>query len=227
MPRLDDLVWALDVDSVLRAQAADPDVIRGRQPDLVEVADRALAEGLPLITPRVLYEQKSVIGIGHDWLELQGHIRLRGQSVCSHLLHADEVVLILCTVGEAIEDRIREIFGRDPVRALALDGVGIAALNALAAAAIAHFKAVATAQGAKVSVPLSPGIEGWSVEQGQAQLFSLLRAEEIGVRLTESCMMRPSKSLTMVLGVGTAVDDEGTACDFCVAREHCRYREVA
>jgi len=128
MPSLDNLPLELDADSVLRAQAAEPQVIRQRQPDLVEVANRALREGLPLITAHVFYERRCVVGIGHGWLELAGGARLKGKVISQHLLHADEVLAILRTVGEAIERRTREVFEKDPVLGLALDGVGLAAL---------------------------------------------------------------------------------------------------
>lgn len=226
MPSLHHFLLDLDVDQVLRAQAADPAVIRARQPDLVRVAEQALNEGLQLISPKVLYERKPVARVGHEWLELQGGLKLSGQSLCNHLVHAEEIVVILATVGGGIEARSRALFGVDPVYALALDAVGVAALDALTEVVLQGFRDEAAAHGTKVGISLSPGIDGWPVEVGQPQLFGLLAPEQIGVRLTEAHMMIPSKSVTMVIGMGPLVDDQGIACDVCVARDHCRYRKV-
>ncbi len=226
MPCLDHFILDLDVDQVLRAEAADPTVIRARQPDLVRVAAQALAEGHRLISPKVLYERKSVASVGHEWLELQGGLKLRGGSLSNHLLHAEEIVIVLATVGGVIEARSRALFDADPVYALALDAVGVAALDALTAEVLQIFRTEAGAHDSKVGMPLSPGIDGWPVDMGQPQLFGLLPAEEIGVKLTETHMMIPSKSVTMIFGMGRSVDEEGIACDICVARDHCRYRKV-
>jgi hypothetical protein len=66
---------------------------------------------------------------------------------------------------------------------------------------------------------------GWPVEQGQPQIFDLLNAGEIGVQLTESMMMIPRKSLSLVLGVGRELIAGGRTCDYCSMKETCRYRE--
>ena len=226
MPCLDHFILDLDVDQVLRAQAANPTVIRSRQPDLVQVADQALREGLRLISPKVLYETKPVARVGHEWLELRGGLKLAGRSLCNHLVHAEDVVVVLATIGSGIDVRSRALFGVDPVYALALDAVGVAALDALTALVLQTLRDEADARGSKVGIPLSPGIDGWPVEVGQPQLFGLLAGEKIGVRLTEAHMMIPFKSVTMIIGVGRSMDDQGIACDVCVARVHCRYRKV-
>jgi hypothetical protein len=66
---------------------------------------------------------------------------------------------------------------------------------------------------------------GWPVEQGQPQIFDLLDADEIGVRLTESMMMVPRKSLTFVLGIGKKLIAGGRTCDYCSLKGTCRYRD--
>lgn len=224
MPRLEGLPLELDVDAVLRAQAADPQIMRARQPGLVDVARRALEEGLTLLEPRVVYTRWPVADVRHTRLTLEGGPQLKGNLVAEHLGGAREVVAILCTVGGGIEERVRGVFPDDPVLGLALDGVGGAAVEALSVSACRHFEQLAEAQQVGVSVPLSPGMEGWPLEEGQPQVFDLLPADLIGVRLTESCVIRPAKSLTLVLGIGPGVAAKGTLCDYCAVRNSCRYR---
>ncbi len=47
----------------------------------------------------------------------------------------------------------------------------------------------------------SPGYCGWHVS-GQPALFARLRPERIGVELMESCLMKPSKSVSGVIVTG-------------------------
>lgn len=90
----------------------------------------------------------------------------------------------------------------DLVYALALDGLGSAGVESLANAACRQFEIEAEEQHLEATIPLSPGMIDWSVEEGQPQIFDLLPAEEIGVKLTPSWVMIPRKSLSMVMGIG-------------------------
>ena len=65
---------------------------------------------------------------------------------------------------------------------------------------------------------------GWSVEEGQRQLFDLLDASAIGVELTEGDIMLPLKSLSMVIGLGGDLGVKGRTCDYCTMRDVCRFQ---
>ena len=47
----------------------------------------------------------------------------------------------------------------------------------------------------------------------------------ISVELTEMNIMRPLKSLSMVIGLGTELGLQGSTCDYCTMREICRFRD--
>lgn len=224
MPHLENLPIELDVDTVLRAQGADPESVRARRPDLVEDTRQALEAGLPLLAPRALYATHRVTDVRHNRLTLEGGGRLTGAFLLEHLAPASEVIVILCTVGEAIERQVSAVFAEDPVLALALDAVGSAAVESLSVSATRYFEELARERGHGVSVPLSPGMEDWPTAEGQPQLFGLLRADEIGVSLTPHSLMRPAKSLSLVLGTGPHVATKGTICDYCAVRATCRHR---
>ena len=225
MTVLDKWDLRLDVDVVLRNQGADPAAIRKRSPRLVESAGRALEEGNLLLQPRVIARRLLIEDLQHERLKLEGNGRLSGGLLAEHMGGAQEVVIVLCTVGEELERRAAEISREDAVYGMALDGVGSAGVEALANAACALFEEEATKEDCQVTIPLSPGMVGWSVEQGQPQIFDLLDAGEIGVRLTESMMMLPRKSLTFVLGIGKELIAGGRTCDYCSLKETCRYQD--
>lgn len=224
MPLLRDWDLPLDVDQVLRAQGADPAVLRARRPALVDAAEQALQEGLAYLAPVAAYRELAVESLRHERLFLTGGV-LTGPLVAQHLRSAQQVVVLACTIGDALERVISEAMSEDPVRGLALDGLGSAAAEGLAAAAAAHFEDQARAQGLHTTIPLSPGMVGWPVEQGQAEIFSLVDGGEAGISLTSGGMMVPRKSISLVLGVGKDVAAEGRSCDFCNLRETCRYQD--
>jgi hypothetical protein len=224
MPFLEDIDLALDVDGVLRGQGAAPDVIRRRSPHLVQVAHRALEEGRPLLCPRVLYHTSEVVGLQHETLQLKDGM-LRGPLIAQHLAGARQIVTLICTIGAPLSGRVAELMGTDILYALALDGVGSAAVEALANAACRQLEDRATSRAWQTTIPLSPGMVGWPVEEGQPQIFQLVDASEVGVSLTEGNVMLPLKSLSMVLGMGPELKTGGRPCDYCSMRETCRYQD--
>lgn len=71
--------------------------------------------------------------------------------------------------------------------------------------------------------PGSGNVDIWPIEQMQG-LFRLLGgAEQIGVRLTESSLMTPNKSISGILFASATSDYE--SCAYC-EREHCPNRRV-
>jgi hypothetical protein len=188
------------------------------------VAEEALAEGLPLAQPQVLYRRVQVSAFAHDRLGLDGGAALSGPLVAGHLGRATEVVVLMCTIGPDLEQRSDQAMAGELKRGLALDGVGSAAAEALGLAACEHFGALAQQQGLLTSVPIGPGMAGWPVAEGQAQIGNLLDPAEIGIRLLPTGLMYPRKSLSMVIGLGSQVATEGQVCDYCVMRDRCRYR---
>jgi hypothetical protein len=221
--------WNLDltVDSVLRGQGADPAVIRARRPRLVEIADWALKEGVPLLQPVVLAREMPVAQARHDRVILEGGATLSGELIIRHLARAERVILMVCSIGDQLESVASELLPTDPLQGLALDGLGTAAVEALAAQASSYFEARAHQEGLKTSVPLSPGLVGWPVDPGQRQVFAPLDAGQIGVKLHPSGMMTPTKSVTQVLGVGAVMDESGCMCDYCSLRETCKWGQAA
>jgi hypothetical protein len=225
MPVLADWQLSLDVDSVLRGQGADPGAIRARSPRVVEAAERALRDAVPLLAPIVAYERLDVHDFRHERVVLEGGATLGGPLIAAHLKGARSVVAAVCTVGQAIDDVVSGTLEEDPLFGLALDGLGSAAVEALATSVSNRFEEEASAAGLETTIPLSPGMVGWPVERGQPELFAVVRPAEAGVRLTSTWMMSPRKSVSFVLGIGPDVRTSGRTCDYCSLKDTCRYQD--
>jgi len=219
--------WQLDLqaDHVLRGQGADPQVIRERRPQLVAVAERALREALSDLSPVVTYGELEVKGLRHETLDLEGGGSLRGALIAQHLAGARSVIAAVCTVGQAIDGRVSQAMDSDPVFGLALDGLGSAATEALASAAAGRFEQRAAADDLQATIPLSPGMIGWDVAEGQPQIFALIDPSPAGVSLNSNGMMIPRKSISFVIGIGRDLAGPTRACDLCSLHETCRYQD--
>ena len=215
---------AVDVDAVLRAQGADPATVRTRSRRLVAHAERAVVEGAALLAPTVAQNRRAITAVRHDQIRLEGGALLSGPLVTRDLGAAQEVVAIIVTIGDRLEALVSNLIPAEPAFALALDGFGSAAVQAVADTACERIRVEAAVAGMQTTLPLSPGMVGWDLGTGQRQIMALLGESNASVRLTRSSLMLPKKSLSMVLGIGVEVTAEGSVCDLCNLADTCRHR---
>jgi len=222
---LEALPLSIDHDEVLRFQGYKKGIdVPG--PEVMALFEQALALGRRLMAPRLVYR---ALPLGHasaDRIEVGGetlHIPQIGR-LWGRIEGAGAGV---CTVGDAIETRVRALFDtREFPLAVMLDSVGSAAVESLAEYANDLLCQAAIPEGLKVTNRISPGYTGWDVAE-QARLFRLCSGEPIGVSLNEACFMTPVKSITWLVGVGpeARVDHYFTQCRRCWMRD-CAYRRA-
>ena len=211
---------SLDAERVLQGQGIDPSRVRR---DIAAVAQDVLEEAQELLAPVAMYTIVPVRDFHHQTVELDGGVAFEGPLVARALAGATQVALAVHTIGPALEQRVDELFRAEPVRAMALDGAGIAGLGEISKRVVARIRAEASARGLGSGMRACPGQEGWSIWQ-QRVLFGLLPAEQIGVRLSDSCLMLPRKSGSFVVGLGSEMRPGAVTCDFCSKRNRCQWR---
>lgn len=211
-------------DMVLRGQGADPNAIAKRKPFLVEIARNAILEGIRLIQPKVFYRSVEIDRISHFTIFLKDGQRIDNQLLARELFNVSSIYFIVCTIGKELEKKISSLFPVDPSFSLALDGYGNAVLEVLAAETWKIIGEIANNNGSESSMPFSPGMDGWSVQEGQESIFSILNPDSNDVTLTSSFQMVPKKSSSMIIGIGKNLKRDHTPCDFCPAKNSCRYR---
>ena len=224
MPILQQIHLAINVNQVLRAQGADPNTIKKRNPQIVQTTKKAIEIALPLISPKVLYEKFRVIAINHEEILLENGKAIHGEIVTQQLTSVDNVIAVLCTLGDRLENYTSNIFKTDAVLGFTLDAVGTVAVETLANKICSKLEKRAESSGLQTTIPLSPGMIGWDAKEGQTLIFNLLRGDQIGVTLTTNQMMIPRKSLSMLIGEGRSTYRKGSVCDTCPKRDTCQYR---
>lgn len=195
------------------------------RPALRRLAEALLPEAQALTAPAVIFDLFSVQEVKHDRITLAGGHRLRVPDAARLLAPAKEVAAGVVTIGPALEERASRYFAEgEPAHGYLLDCLGTAAIIDLAQQACAHLEGLAAARDWPLGFPISPGDAGWPLTE-QRVLFDLLPAQAIGVRLTDSCVMIPKKSLSFVVGLGPGIltAAEGSQCEYCSLRETCRY----
>lgn len=197
------------------------------RPDVKSEWEAALADAYGLVRPAAVWDAFPIREFRHERLVLADGTKIGGGPVASVVAGALHLVIGVCTVGPEISRHISELQHQGQrLRAMFLDDLGSWAVDQVRQQLCRTIEAEAAAQGWRASTSLSPGESEWSVAD-QAAIFSLLDTGPIGVSLTESLVMSPIKSLSLIVGIGPGPlgVEGGTNCDFCTIRERCAYRQ--
>lgn len=121
-------------------------------------------------------------------------------------MQADSLMLFAVTVGEPLSVEISHLFEtNDYAKAGMLDATASEGAEMAALVLVRHCRQQLTADGrfdaSSGILDFSPGYCGWHVS-GQKKLFAHLQPGEIGIELSESCLMRPLKSISGVIVAG-------------------------
>ncbi len=144
---------------------------------------------------------------------------------------ADRLALSAVTLGQEVSETITRLFDEnDFAFATIFDAVASGGADRLAdvmmQAHLERFDPAGEDPPGIGSLLYSPGYCGWHVS-GQRALFRRLQPGQIGIELLESCLMRPSKSVSGVIVTGPVeihhfVPDFGYCAD--CATKSCRER---
>lgn len=217
----------ITVDELFLAQGADYS-IRSPRPELVNLNRRILEEAAILARPTVIWNEVKVAGAGEKELFLEEGPKLTSRLLARVAGRAEKLILLAMTIGSPLEDRIAE-YNRagQMLEAFTLDAAGSSFLTKSAKTAFGKIEDKYKAVGMSSTFPLGPGHSYWSGLEDVRTIIDFLKAEQIGIKLTESNLMLPRKSLAFVMGVGRNLSNFNgkTHCDFCNLQNTCHMRK--
>lgn len=145
--------------------------------------------------------------------------------VFSQIKKSDSAVIFLCTAGAEIGIRSRKaMHERDLLRGYIFDVIGSEIVEAAADIMQNELEKAVVASGKKITNRYSPGYCGWDVAE-QHKLFRLMPDNYCGIRLTESALMDPVKSVSGIIGIGETVRLNPYTCQICDMND-CIYRKA-
>ncbi len=125
----------------------------------------------------------------------------KSEKLRNNLQGCSKAVLFAATIGAGIDRLIRRYEKADPKLGLLLQGLGAERVESLCDAFDAEVKACAEKLGGETNWRYSPGYGDLPIEV-QRVFLPLLDAERrLGITLSESCLMAPSKSVTAIIGI--------------------------
>lgn len=138
-----------------------------------------------------------------------------GKIIEQQLKGAEAYAFFICTAGleyEAFQERLKK--EGDMVRVFIADALGSVIAEKAADQMELSLQENIDKLGWHHTNRFSPGYCGWHVSQQQL-LFPLFKGETCGVKLTESSLMLPIKSVSGIIGLGPNVRHLDYTCGLC------------
>ena len=156
--------------------------------------------------------------VGNKFFKLQ-------KIVAGQLRKCEKAALFVCTIGRAMETWAKKLSTEGDI-ALSYMVDTVASVTEEQATDVLHdyIEKQMQMRGLKITNRYSPGYCDWSVSE-QHLLFSFFPVNFCGITLTESALMVPIKSVSGIIGVGTAVKRVDYTCDTCDMKD-CTYRAI-
>lgn len=190
-------------------------------------ADRQTLEGIREMTdlvleklqPRVVYLKREILRSG----ALEGTSLIpRGNAVQSMLSPCKEAILLAGTFGAQSERMLLRMQVQDVSKALLLDAVLSAGVEALMDAQEEAFRSQIEAEGRYLTDRFSPGYGDMPIAQTREICEVLDTQRRIGLTVSQSGIMIPRKSVTAVMGISDKpVTRRLKGCAACENRENC------
>ncbi len=149
---------------------------------------------------------------------------LTGQMAKTMLAECDRAVLLICTLGAAFETLLRQKQARSMAEAAMLDACGSAFVEVGCDAA--EREIAQRFPDCYLTDRFSPGYGDLPLSIQPAFCAALDAQRQLGVTVTESLLMVPTKTVTAVIGLSEKPQMARIrGCDFCQRRETCNLRK--
>ena len=128
-------------------------------------------------------------------------LTLQAPKLINYLSQAIQIAVVALTIGPKLEDKVNNYFSSgEYTSGLLLDAAGTAAVEVAADQVCDLIKNQAIRQGYLTLPRFSPGYGGWDITV-QPLILDLANGGVINLKVTESCMLLPRKSITAVIGI--------------------------
>lgn len=137
---------------------------------------------------------------------------------------SEKIALFLCTAGPDISNISKRLMDeKDMLAGYIFDVIGSVVVERAMDKIQEQFSSEMNASGYKITNRYSPGYCGWKTSE-QFKLFKIFPKDFCGVRLSESALMVPIKSISGIIGIGSHVEYHEYHCELCDV-VNCIYRD--
>lgn len=175
------------------------------------------------LRPAYVYRQGDVERTENE-LKICG-ISLLGNDIRRHLDGCEKAIILGATVSAEADKLIRQTSVTDMAAALAVDALCSAAIEQVCN--LAEEEIFAAVNAPYRTWRFSAGYGDLPISHQKELLFALNAQRRIGLTVTDSFLLIPSKSVTAIIGIrDSAPSETSRGCSVCRMRENCAFRQI-
>lgn len=180
------------------------------EPNIQEMVRSVRDRLVPRATLRYMYDIVEAERLSPRRIRMGGLDFQPEGIICSYLDGMTHALVFVATAGREFDAALKELNAeRDIVSDFIADSIG----SVLAECAVARIEE--NYDGAiNISKNYSPGYCGWNIRE-QHILFSLFPPEPCGIRLSDSSLMTPEKSVSGFFALGERLVRQPYHCEIC------------
>lgn len=154
-----------------------------------------------LLEPAFYYCVRKIDAVDNGVVCLANGPAFKSPKLSRSLKESDEIVCFVGTIGNAVDKKVEMLMHENRLSvAFILDAMGSVAAENMVETFYKRMKAKYMEGEKNITLRFSPGYCDWPITD-QKKLFSLFDSLRLDVELTDSCFMRPRKSVSGVFGI--------------------------
>ena len=154
------------------------------------------------LDPKVLVTDMDILACGEGRLVLDPGVELRSKKLCKTFKSCDTAKVFVATVGDKVEKKINTaIENNKSYDASIIDAIASVAVEDTIETLHSIMDMNLKSRSQCATLRFSPGYCDWDIKE-QKKIFKIIDAGKVGVRLSDSSLMSPRKSISGVIGVG-------------------------
>ena len=205
-------VFSIDAADFSREELWNAMGYRGAVPDerVSELSERLIERLVPLARLRYMYRIVDAERLSRREVKFDGITFTPGGIICSYLDGMTRACIFVATAGVEFAAALRELASEgDIVADYIADSIG----SVLAELAVSRLESELGLD-SNLSLPYSPGYCGWDIRE-QQMLFPMFPPEPCGIKLSDSSLMTPEKSISGFFALGENLTRQPYHCEIC------------
>lgn len=194
------------------------DNILGQLADLVPDMIQQALEKCSLEAVYQVFPNEDVV-ISKGQLNIQDKAFHIKNIIWSQIKKLDTVAIVICTLGASFDQWAQSFSDKeDELLRYIADTIGSELVEKLSEVLLGIIEIDMHKSGRHCSNNFSPGYCGWAVKE-QHELFSFFSTNDTSVRLSESALMHPIKSISGIIAIGNNIEKKNYICNNCEAKD--------
>jgi hypothetical protein len=154
-----------------------------------------------LVDPSLHHQNTGIDSVKKGTVILEKGQKFKSSKLSKTLKNCDEIICYIGTLGDNVEDEIKRLMDEKHLaEAYILDAMASVAADNMVATFHKRMKGEYKSERKQVTLCFSPGYCDWPITD-QKKLFGIFDSNELEVELTDSCFMKPRKSISGVFGI--------------------------